>query len=123
MMSGAIIVPPAIAPPCCRPETIVWPHGRRSSGMITPVVFGFQRGKYPSRISGSVAVDIFPLYSSNAPNLINEQGYEEQAMSAGCEHLYTHDRDKGGNRSTPPALPPKPPRSPSAYRLPDGGRA
>jgi hypothetical protein len=31
MMSGAIIVPPAIATPCCIPETIVWPHGSRSS--------------------------------------------------------------------------------------------
>jgi hypothetical protein len=27
------------------PETIVWPHGSRSSGMITPVVFSFQCGK------------------------------------------------------------------------------
>jgi hypothetical protein len=65
-----------------------------------------------------------PLYSNNAPNLNHEQGFEEQAMSAGCEHLlYTHDRDKGGNRSAPPALPPEPARSPSAYRLPDGSRA
>jgi hypothetical protein len=82
MMSGAIIVPPAIATPCCRPETIVWPHGKRSSGMITPVVFSFQCGKYPSRPSGTVALDIFPpSFKQRAQpddQLDNEQWYERR---------------------------------------------
>ena len=43
--SGAMIVDPDIATQCWRPETMVWPHGSRSSGMITPEVFSFQRGK------------------------------------------------------------------------------
>jgi hypothetical protein len=36
MISGAIIVAPAIATLCWRPDIMVCPHGRRSSGMITP---------------------------------------------------------------------------------------
>jgi hypothetical protein len=43
--SGAMIVEPDIATQCWRPETTVWPHDSRSSGMITPEVLSFQRGK------------------------------------------------------------------------------
>jgi hypothetical protein len=50
--------------------------------MITPVVFRFQCGKYPSRPSGTVAVDIFPpSFKQRAQpddQLDNEQLYERR---------------------------------------------
>ena len=39
---------------------MVWPHGKRSSGMITPPVFSFQCGKKPLVSSASAPVDMIP---------------------------------------------------------------
>ena len=39
------IVAPDIATQCWRPETMVCPQANRSSGMITPEVLSFHRGK------------------------------------------------------------------------------
>src|SRR5437763_2135051 len=86
MMSGAIIVPPAIATPCCIPETIVWPHGSRSSGMITPVVFSFPLWKIAlSRFRNRGRRHIPPSFEQRAQpdaQLDNEQGYE---LAANCD--------------------------------------
>ena len=42
---GASTVAPNMATTCCRPTIIVWPVGRRSSGMMMPSVLRDHRGK------------------------------------------------------------------------------
>src|SRR5687767_1433496 len=49
MRMGTSTVAPNMANTCCSPTTSVCPHGRRSSGPITPLATGVQRGKKLSR--------------------------------------------------------------------------
>jgi hypothetical protein len=71
-----MIVPPAIATPCWRPDTIVCTHDRRSSGMITPPGFSFQCGKCPFCVFDWITVDTItsPDCSAEMPSIIAAVG-------------------------------------------------